>query len=166
MKTAKTKTSKTAKAYEAETSKTTKTNRGVKATACAAALALALAFAAIAPATALANDGFENSYQATATAQTAHYEGQKITIGDDWNQPVYAEWHQGDSGKWWATFLTYNYATVYAEPAPAGCGWAFHAYDADGNFKTIYRCEESSTHGLYGPEGVSSHWQDNDGNWY
>ncbi len=136
----------------------------IATTACAIALAAALGGAAIlsAPTTALANDG---SYSATS-ASTSHYEGEKVTIGEDWGQPVYAEWHKGASGKWWATFWTYNYTKVWAEPAPAGCGWAFHVYDKNGKFINVYRCEESSDHGLVGKEGVSSHWQDDNGVWY
>ncbi|MBP3892934.1 MAG: hypothetical protein J6D34_02715, partial [Atopobiaceae bacterium] len=75
-------------------------------------------------------------------------------------------WHRGDSGRWWATFWTYNWTKVYACKAPAGCGWCFYTYDRDGNFVQIWRCEESSNYGLYGPEGVSSHWQDDYGRWY
>lgn len=157
MKANETKTASTA-------STTKKTARTARVAACGLALALALAAAAIAPATALANDGY--GYQPAQAAQAAHYEGQKVTIGEDWAQPVYAEWHQGDSGQWWATFLTYNGATIYAQPAPAGCGWSFHAYDKDGNFQTVFRCEESAAHGLFGKEGVSSHWQDDNGTWY
>lgn len=117
---------------------------------------------AAAPTTALANDGLNPRDSVTYKAVESHHEGDKVTIGDDWGTPVYAEWHRGASGKWWAMFYTYNYTKVYAEPTAAGCGWAFHAYDKDGNFVTIYRCEESSTHGLYGPQGVSSHWSNAD----
>ena len=130
------------------------------AVAIAAALAAPVSMA-LAPASALANDGYAPRAAATA-AKAAHYEGEKGTIGDDWGQPVYAEWHKGASGKWWATFWTYNYTKVWAEPVPAGCGWSFHVYDKDGNFINVYRCEESSTYGLYGPQGVSSHWSNND----
>lgn len=162
-----------------KTTKTTKTSakrtKTLRVAACATALALALAAAAVAPATALANDGLNPAdqigyqpvaAQASSARVAQHYEGQQVTVGDDWGQPVYAEWHRGDSGAWWATFLTYNGTKVYAQPAQAGCGWSFHAYDKYGDFTTIYRCEESSDHGLYGPKGVSSHWQDDNGNWY
>ncbi len=133
-----------------------------------AACAIALACALGATATpALANDGTEQAQGTWALQQSAdHYEGEKVTIGDDWGQPVYAEWHRGSSGKWWATFWTYNWTKVYAEPAPAGCGWAFHVYDQNGNFVNVYRAEESSTHGEVGPQGISSHWQADDGTWY
>ena len=114
------------------------------------------------PRAALANDGSESA----TVARGSHYEGEPVTIGVDWGQPVYAEWHKGDSGKWWATFWTYNYTKVWAEPAPAGCGWAFHVYDKNGDFVNVYRCEESSEYGLVGKDGVSSHWQDENGIWY
>ncbi|MBR3159728.1 MAG: hypothetical protein IKF14_11610 [Atopobiaceae bacterium] len=132
--------------------------------ACAFALVAALGGAVIVstPRAALANDGSE----AAAVACDSHYEGERVTIGEDWGQPVYAEWHKGDSGKWWATFWTYNYTKVWAEPAPAGCGWAFHVYDKNGDFVNVYRCEESSEYGLVGKDGVSSHWQDENGVWY
>ena len=129
----------------------------------AVALAAALGTAAVAT-PAFANDGY--GQPAAANAYASHYEGEKVTVGDNWGQPVYAEWHRGDSGRWWATFWTYNYTKAYAEPAAAGSGWAFHVYDANGNWVTVYRCKESSDHGQVGPQGVSSHWQDNDGNWY
>ena len=152
------------------------TTKSFRTKTVAAAIALAIAGAGVlgiaAPTSALANDGSEaygltqQEFQARQ-ANESHYEGEKVTIGDDWGTPVYAEWHRGASGKWWATFYTYNYTKVYSEPTVAGCGWAFHAYDADGNFVTIYRCEESSTHGLYGPQGVSSHWSNADGSmWF
>ena len=134
------------------------------ATACAVALAATLGAAALAT-PALANDGTEQA-MGYADAGAPHYEGERVTIGDDWGQPVYAEWHRGDSGRWWAMFWTYNYTRVYAEPAAAGCGWAFHAYGRDGSWVTLYRTEESSSYGQVGPQGVSSHWQDGDGNWY
>ena len=100
------------------------------------------------------------------TAPNAHFEGQKVTIGEDWGQPVWAEWHRGDSGRWWATFWTYNYNKVYAAKAPAGCGWVFYTYDNEGDFVQIFRCEESSNYNVVGREGVSSHWQDEYGRWY
>ena len=132
--------------------------------ACAFALVAALGGAVIVstPRAALANDGSE----AATVARDSHYEGERVTIGEDWGQPVYAEWHKGDSGTWWATFWTYNYTKVWAEPAPAGCGWAFHVYDKNGDFVNVYRCEESSEYGLVGKDGVSSHWQDENGVWY
>ena len=147
---------------------TAKTTARIASTALALALAASAGLAAVAPATALANDGMPARTQAQAQAPRAsHWEGEPVTVGDDWGQPVYAEWHRGASGRWWATFWTYNYTKVYAEPAPAGCGWAFHAYDSKGDFVTIYRCEESSTHGIYGPQGVSSHWCSADGSaWF
>lgn len=135
----------------------------IVASAVAAACILSMAATAM-PTTALANDGLSSPPHAKVSA--SHYEGEAVTIGTDWGQPVYAEWHRGASGKWWATFWTYNYTKVYAEPADAGCGWAFHVYDRNGNFVNVYRSEESSTHGQTGPQGVSSHWQDNNGNWY
>ena len=134
----------------------------------AASIALAAAIAApvaLAPATtAQAMTPYDVTY--AETNPRAHYEGEKVTIGDTWGQPVYAEWHRGASGRWWATFWTYNYTKVWATPAPAGSGWAFFVYDAHGDFVPVYRCEESSNYGVYGPEGVSSHWQDNNGHWY
>lgn len=151
------------------TTKTFKTNTARKSIIAGLACALAVTGILVAgsPRPALANDGSEQAQGTLAQQQSAdHYEGEKVTIGDDWGQPVYAEWHKGSSGKWWATFWTYNWTKVWAEPAPAGCGWAFHVYDKDGNFVCVYRCEESSTHGEYGPQGVSSHWQANDGTWY
>jgi len=160
----------------------TTTAKSLHAKAIATVFSLTLGLSGVAsmltPTTAYANDGLNPrdsiTYTQTATQNTqtttqkaAHYEGQKVTIGEDWGQPVWAEWHRGDSGKWWAMFWTYNNTKVYAEPAAAGCGWSFHAYDKDGNFVTIYRCEESSTHGLYGSQGVSSHWTNADGSmWF
>ena len=135
----------------------------------AAATALVAATVLAAPVAALANDGMGyHSYldthaQQQSTYKAPHYEGEAVTIGDDWGVPVYAEWHQGASGRWWATFWTYNYTYVYAAPAQAGCGWTFHCYDPQGNFVQIVRCEESATHGQVGPQGVSSHWQELDG---
>ena len=133
----------------------------------AASLSLAVAgtgvLGIVAPTTAYANDGSEaygltqQEFKASKAAES-HYEGEAVTIGSDWGHPIYAEWHRGDSGKWWATFWTYNYTKVYAEPSDAGCGWSFHAFDKDGNFVTIYRCEESINHGIKGPQGISSHW--------
>ena len=153
-----------------KTNETTISTKGTNLKACACAIALAAALAAGAaamaatPATALANDGME--LYPYASQYGPHYEGQDVTIGEDWEQPVYAEWHQDRAGEWWATFLTYNGTTVYARPEVAGCGWSFHAVGADGAWHAVYRCEESSVHGLYGKDGVSSHWQDDDGNWY
>ena len=137
----------------------------------AAATALVAATVLAAPVSALANDGMPSGYATcpqcgstfSATQRAEHYGGEPVTVGDDWGTPVYAEWHRGASGKWWATFWTYNYTYVYAEPTAAGCGWAFHCYDPQGNFVQIVRCEESSTHGQVGPQGVSSHWQELDG---
>ena len=133
-----------------------------KSAIAAVVLATAIAApAAVAPTTAQALT--PNEVVWGQTDPRAHWEGEKVTVTDQWGNPVYAEWHRGSSGHWWATFYTYNYTKVYAEPAPAGCGWAFHAYDAKGDFVTVYRCEESSTHGAYGPQGVSSHWCSADG---
>ena len=151
-----------------KTNEITSTTKSTSLKACACAIALTAALAAGAamaatPATALANDGMP-AYP--AITQAGHYEGQQVTIGEDWSQPVYAEWHQDAAGQWWATFLTYNGATIYAQPAPAGCGWSFQAIGPDDTFHMVYRCEESATHGLYGKDGASSHWQDDLGNWY
>ena len=144
------------------TMKTAKTI--IASLALAATLAAPVAMAA-APATAHALT--PNDCALATSYANAHYEGEKVTIGDDWGQPVYAEWHRGSSGKWWATFWTYNYTKVYATPAPAGCGWVFYCYDANGNFTQIIRCEESSTYGQVGPQGVSSHWQELNGSrWF
>ena len=144
-----------------------KTNTTIKSLAASIALAAAIAAPvalAATPATAHAVTPYDVSY--ATTDPRAHYEGEQVTIGDDWGQPVYAEWHRGDSGRWWATFWTYNWAKVYACKAPAGCGWNFYTYDRNGNFVQIWRCEESSNYGVYGREGVSSHWQDEYGRWY
>ena len=136
----------------------------IATTACAFALVAALGGAVVAatPATAFAQDGIP----ASAVSNDSHYEGEPVTIGEDWGQPVYAQWHRGDSGRWWATFWTYNGTKVWAEPAPAGCGWAFHVYDRNGDFVNVYRCEESADYGLVGGAGASSHWQDDAGIWY
>ena len=135
-------------------------------TACAIAIAAALggAVVATAPRAAYASDGMRPPL--AAPSQSSHYEGEPVTIGEDWEQPVYAEWHQGASGKWWATFYTYNHTKVWAEPAIAGCGWSFHVYDKNGNFVNVFRCEESSNYNAYGKEGISSHWQDENNVWY
>lgn len=145
--------------------KTIATIKSLAATVALAASMAAPAALAATPATALAASPYEVPW--AETAPNAHYEGEKVTVGDDWGQPVYAEWHRGDSGRWWATFWTYNYSKVYAAKAPAGCGWVFYTYDRYGNFVQVIRCEESAQYGIYGPEGVSSHWQGlYDGQWY
>ena len=138
--------------------------KSTKSLALAAALVAALAGPAAlfaAPTTAQALT--PNDVTLATSASNAHYEGEKVTIGEDWGKPVYAEWHRGDSGKWWATFWTYNGTYVYATPAPAGCGWVFYCYDSNGDFIQIIRCEESSNYNLVGKQGVSSHWQELDG---
>ncbi|MDO4404626.1 MAG: hypothetical protein Q4C09_06280 [Atopobiaceae bacterium] len=144
-------------------------NTNITAKTLAASLAIAAALAGpvamAAPAVAYGITPYDVPW--AETAPNAHYEGEKVVIGDDWGQPVYAEWHRGDSGRWWATFWTYNWNYVYAAKAPAGSGWVFYTYDPNGNFVQIVRCEESSTYGVYGKEGVSSHWQGlDDGRWY
>lgn len=150
----------------------TDTTKSFRAKTTAAALAFAITGSSIlglvAPTTAYANDGLAaNASYAAAAKKAAHYEGEAVTINTNYNQPVYAEWHRGSSGKWWAMFWTNNGTKIYAEPAASGSGWVFHAYDKKGNFVNVVRCEESSTHGLYGPKGVSSHWRSADGSiWF
>ena len=168
------------------TTKTARPRRGLRAACCGIALAVATAGALVCatPSAAYANDGFEDGYRAGAAAasadggyaagfeagveQASHYEGEPVTIWPGGSGSVYAEWHRGDSGQWWATFWTYNWTKVYAKPAPAGCGWTFHCYDADGNWVQVVRSEsESSAFGQYGPAGTSSHWQELDGSrWF
>ena len=138
--------------------------KSAKSIALAAALAAALAGpAALLAAPATAHALTPQDVALATSAPSAHHEGEQVTIGECWGTPVYAEWHRGASGKWWATFWTYNGTYVYATPAPAGCGWCFYCYDADGAFTQIVRCEESSSYNVVGKQGVSSHWQELDG---
>ena len=128
--------------------------------------AITVTAALVAPMTAYASEGAAagrcnaHGRPAQSQRQAAHREGDPVVVGEDWGTPVYAEWHRGDSGRWWATFWTHNWTRVYAAPAPAGCGWTFHCYDEGGDWVQVVRCEESSAHGEVGPQGVPSHWQE------
>lgn len=115
----------------------------------ACALAFAGAIAVSAPKPALANDGTE-----VATQQASHYEGEKVTIYPGEGGPVYAEWHQV-RGQWAATFLTYNWTTVYAYPASTDCGWTFWVNDGGKSIQVVRTPDEAP-----GPQGTNSHWRE------
>ena len=105
--------------------------------------------------------GVENtttSSQEKKATNGEHYEGEPVSIFGS----IYAEWHQMNDGSWYAVFITYNGTQIFAQPAPAGSGWAFTAF-ADGTTYPVVYSEESSNYGEVGPGGVSSHWQASDG---
>lgn len=89
-----------------------------------------------------------------------HYEGQEVTIYAEYGDPVYAEWHRGGSGRWWATFYTDNGTKMFARMDSTNAYWQFFAAVDDDMPQAIRFNGESTQFGQYGPEGLPSHWRD------
>ncbi len=90
-------------------------------------------------------------------------EGEDVTIelstpSGVFSCTVYANWMKDAAGVWCASFYTFNSTWLYAYATDNDMSsWLF--FTADG--RCVDRDSfESSTHGLYGPAGISSNWKD------